>query len=264
MSKVLIGTCGYHYTEWIGQVYPEGSKKEDFLPYYAGMFPTLELDYTYYQMPTAPQLKGMLENSSPSLVFSIKAHETLTHKVKKEFWEEDAKTYLRAIAPLLESGRLGAVLFQFPYSFHYKPDERRYLDRLLSFFKDVPSAAEFRNAEWITNRVIDALKERGVALASLDMPDLKGLPPGVEVVTSPLSYVRLHGRNKEAWWGSDSASRYDYLYSEKELGSWADRIRRIAVKADRVLVYFNNHRKGQAVKNALALKKILEAEGALA
>jgi uncharacterized protein YecE (DUF72 family) len=264
MAQILIGTCGYHYAEWVGPVYPEGARKEEFLPRYAGMFPTLELDYSYYRMPTASQIEGMMKNSGPGLVFSVKAHESLTHKVRGEFWEEDAKTYLGAVKPLLEAGRLGAVLFQFPYSFHYKPDERRYLDRLLSYFKGVPCAAEFRNAEWITGRVIDALRERGVALASLDMPDLKGLPPGIDAVSSPLAYIRLHGRNKEAWWGPDSASRYDYLYSDKELRSWADRIKRIAVKADRILVYFNNHRNGQAVQNARALGEILEKEGAMA
>jgi uncharacterized protein YecE (DUF72 family) len=212
MGKILIGTCGYHYTEWIGPVYPPGTKKDHFLPLYSEIFPTLELDYTYYQMPTASQLEGMLEKAGPELIFSVKAHETLTHRVKPESWEEEAKTYLRAIEPILKAGRLGAVLFQFPYSFHYKTQERRYLDKLLAYFKGVPQAVEFRNADWINNRVIDALRERGASLTSLDMPDLKGLPLDTDVMTSLLAYIRLHGRNKEAWWGSDAASRYDYLY----------------------------------------------------
>jgi uncharacterized protein YecE (DUF72 family) len=263
MEKILIGTCGYHYTEWIGPVYPEGTKKDEFLPLYAAMFPTLELDYTYYQMPTASQLKGMLEKSGPALILSAKAHESLTHKVSPGTWEEDAAAYLKAIEPLLEAKRLGAVLFQFPYSFHYKPDQRRYLDKLLAYFKGVPQAVEFRNSEWINNRVIDALRERGAALASLDMPDLKGLPPDTDVLTSSIAYIRLHGRNKEAWWGSDAAARYDYLYSDKELETWEDRIKRIVVKADRILVYFNNHSRGQAVDNAKILIKILTKGGIL-
>jgi uncharacterized protein YecE (DUF72 family) len=77
MAEILVGTCGYHYTEWIGPVYPEGTKKEDFLVCYARMFPTVELDYTYYAMPTAGQLEGMMEKAGSSLVFSVKAHETL-------------------------------------------------------------------------------------------------------------------------------------------------------------------------------------------
>jgi uncharacterized protein YecE (DUF72 family) len=165
------------------------------------------------------------------------------------------------VEPFLRENRLGAVLFQFPYSFHYEPEKRRYLDKLLAFFKDVPSAVEFHNAEWINNRVIEGLKKREASLVSLDMPDLKGLPPALDVVTSPLAYIRLHGRNGETWWGSDAAARYDYLYSDKELEAWEDRIRRIVIKADRLLIYFNNHRRGQAVKNAQTLTKILEKAG---
>jgi uncharacterized protein YecE (DUF72 family) len=179
----------------------------------------------------------MIERAGPSFVFSIKAHETLTHRVNPGAWEGKAKTYLTALEPLLKTGRLGAVLFQFPYSFHYEPDQRRYLDKLLAYFKDIPSAVEFRNADWINTRVIEGLRKRGAALASLDMPDLKGLPPDTDVATSPLAYVRLHGRNKEAWWGSDAAAR--------------------------VLVYFNNHRRGQAAGNAQTLAKILEKAGLL-
>jgi uncharacterized protein YecE (DUF72 family) len=263
MAEILVGTCGYHYTEWIGPVYPEGTKKEDFLAQYARMFPTVELDYTYYQMPTAGQLAGMMEKARPPLVFSAKAHETLTHRVDPHGWEGEAKTYLTALEPLLKAGRLGAVLFQFPFSFHYEPDRRRYLDKLLTYFKDVPSAVEFRNADWINTRVIEGLRKRGAALASLDMPDLKGLPPDMDVATSPLAYVRLHGRNKEAWWGSDAAARYDYRYSDKELEAWVDRIRRMVIKADRVLIYFNNHRRGQAVENAQTLTQLLKKAGLL-
>jgi uncharacterized protein YecE (DUF72 family) len=89
------------------------------------------------------------------------------------------------------------------------------------------------------------------------MPELKGLPPKMDVVTAPLAYFRLHGRNNATWWGSDSAARYDYLYSDEELKATAERIKQIVIKADRVIVYFNNHRRGQAVKNAETLMKIL-------
>jgi uncharacterized protein YecE (DUF72 family) len=105
------------------------------------------------------------------------------------------------------------------------------LDKLLVFFKDVPVAVEFRNAEWLNNRVIDAFRERNIPLVALDMPSMKGLPPTLEVVTGPLAYIRLHGRNQETWWGSDSTARYDYRYSDKELEAWGDRIMRIVIKS---------------------------------
>jgi uncharacterized protein YecE (DUF72 family) len=253
---VLIGTCGYSYNEWVGPVYPPGTKREAFLGLYAGQFATVELDYSYYAMPKAGQLEKMLIDGGPGLTFSIKAYKSMTHEIKPD-WEKDAKTYLTAIEPLREAGRLEAVLFQFPYSFHYEPENRRYLGKLLDFFKGVPAAVEFRTADWYNGRVIEGMKSRGIPLVALDMPDLEKLPPQMEVVTADTAYIRLHGRNKEAWWGSDRAARYDYLYSDREIGAWADRIKRITEKAHRILVYFNNHPQGQAVKNALTLETLL-------
>jgi uncharacterized protein YecE (DUF72 family) len=106
------------------------------------------------------------------------------------------------------------------------------------------------------------MKKREVSLAAVDVPDIRGLPPAIDVVTAPTAYIRLHGRNRESWlWGSDSAARFDYLYNEQELESWGDRLQRIVLQADRILVYFNNHRKGQAVENAQTLIQILDKTG---
>ena len=262
MGKVLIGTCGYSYNEWIGPVYPEGAKREQLLSLYSARFRTLEVDYTYYAMPKAKNLAKMLEDG-PGLSFAIKATDVLTHRVDPYKWQDYAKTYIEAIEPLREKGCLEAVLFQFPSSFHYEDENRRYLGRILGAFSGISSAVEFRNAEWLNSRVIEGLRERGVALVGLDMPDLRNLPPKTDVLTSPLAYFRLHGRNKEAWWGSDSSARYDYLYADSELETTAERLTQIIVQADRVIIYFNNHARGQAVKNAETLKKILERTGLL-
>jgi uncharacterized protein YecE (DUF72 family) len=210
-------------------------------------------------MPKAHNLQKMTEDA-PELTFAIKAHQSLTHKIDPYKWKDEAKIYLQAIECLQKSGRLEAVLFQFPYSFHYDADNRRHLDKLLTEFHSIPSAVEFRNTDWANNRVIDEFRKRKIAYVSTDLPDLKGLPPVLDVFTSPLAYFRLHGRNKETWWGSDAASRYDYLYSDKELETAVQRIRQIVVKADRLIIYFNNHRRGQAVKNAETLKQLLMTE----
>ena len=256
-----MGTCGYSYKEWIGPFYPEGTKPDDYLAFYAGQFASLELNFSYYAMPKPDQLRRMLESeNTQKLTFSIKAHQSLTHKVDPGKWRYEAKTYIGAIEPLREAGRLDAVLFQFPFSFHYETDNRRHLANLLTEFDGIPSAVEFRNNEWNSNRVIDEFKKRNAAYVSTDSPDLKDVPHVLDVSTASFSYFRLHGRNADTWWGSDSRSRYDYLYSEDELKGAAERVRRMAVKAGRVLVYFNNHARGQAVKNAQSLKKILEKE----
>jgi len=262
MGKISVGTCGYSYKEWAGPFYPPKTRQEDFLALYAAAFPTVELNFSYYTMPTAEQLRRMMETAG-NLTFSIKAPQSLTHKVDPYKWQDEAKTYLAAIEPLREVGRLEAVLFQFPYSYHYETENRRHLANVLDAFSGIPSAVEFRNNDWNNSRVIDEFKKRKAAYVSTDLPDIKGLPPVLDVSTSPLAYFRLHGRNAEKWWGSDGRARYDYLYSDKELEGAAERIKRIVVKADRILVLFNNHARAQAVKNALTLIKILEKAGLL-
>ncbi|MCL2093164.1 MAG: DUF72 domain-containing protein [Treponema sp.] len=258
MAEILIGTSGYSYNDWIGPVYPEGTRREDFLSLYAARFDTVEINYTYYSMPKAANIARMLDEA-PALSFAIKANDLLTHRIDPAAWQDHAKTYITAIEPLLQSGRLEAVLFQFPYSFHYTEDRRRYLGKILEAFKGIPSALEFRNAEWFNDRVIEGLRERSVTLTGLDMPDLANLPPKLDVVTAPLAYFRLHGRNKEQWWGPESTAttRYDYLYSDSELQTTAARLTQIILQADRVIIYFNNHSRGKAVKNAETLKQLL-------
>jgi len=257
MAEILIGTSGYMYHEWAGIVYPEGTKTKDYLACYAELFSTVELNYSYHAMPKANNLAKMLIDGGPKLRFSIKAHRTLTHEINPSLWEGEAKTYLTAIEPLIEAGRLDTVLFQFPYSFKYEDDNRRYLDKLLKTFKDVPKAVEFRKSDWYNGKVIEGMRSRSVPLVSLDMPDLPKLPPKLEVVTAPMAYIRLHGRNKEDWWGNDDYARHDYLYTDSEIEAWAIRARRIAEQAQRILVYFNNHPKGKAVRNAQILEKML-------
>jgi uncharacterized protein YecE (DUF72 family) len=259
--EILVGTSGYGYLEWVGPVYAAGSRPDDLLTQYASMLPTVELNFSYYKMPTAEQLARLMAQAGPDLVFSIKANEELTHKIDPSAWKDAARAFMEALEPLRKAERLGAVLFQFPYSFHYEVDHRRYLDAVLAQFAALPLAVEFRNHEWYNNRVLDALRDRRVAIASLDLPALRGLPPVMDVVTSPLAYIRFHGRNGESWWGSDSASRYDYLYTDDELEAWAGRVRAIAEKAERILVYFNNHRRGQAVQNARSFAGILDRAG---
>jgi len=263
MAEILVGTSGYSYHEWVGPVYPDGTKPADYLRCYSGLFPTVELNFSYYTMPKPDNLEKMLVEGGDKLTFSIKAHKTLTHEVNPSQWEGEAKTYLNAIDPMLVAGRLEAVLFQFPYSFGYNPENRTYLDKLLRYFKDVPKAVEFRKADWYCGKVIEGMRTRSVPLVSLDMPELPKLPPLMDVVTAPVAYIRLHGRNKDAWWGSNEHEKYNYLYTDNEVQAWADRIQRITEQAKRVLVYYNNHPFGKAVRNAQTLAKMLHKMGLL-
>jgi uncharacterized protein YecE (DUF72 family) len=271
MGSVRVGTSGYGYLEWVGKVYPTGTPREDFIGRYARRFRTVELNDSSYEMPTAAGLAALAESSGPTLSFAVKAHESLTHRIESSGWKARARAFTEALGPLREAGRLEAVLLQFPPAFSYGVDERRYLDALISSLGASPHGAsttghlqlavEFGDPAWYNNRVFDALRSRSVAVASVDLPELGGLPPVIDLVTAPLAYIRLHGRNARAWWGSDSASRYDYLYTEAELRAWVQRVRGIASRAQKVLVYFNNYRNGQAAANAEAFAAMLAESG---
>jgi uncharacterized protein YecE (DUF72 family) len=259
--EIRVGTSGFDYPEWREVFYPADLERKAYLAYYATRFDTVELNFSYYRMPEARQLEAFTAKAGPGCLFSIKAHQSLTHEIDPASWPSALAEYRDALWPLVNTRRLGAVLFQFPSSFHYEPERRRYLDALLKEAEGLPLVVEFRNRDWYNNRVFDALRGRGVSLAAVDVPDLPGLPPAVDLVTAPLAYVRLHGRNSQAWWGSDAAARYDYHYGEAELGAWVERIKAMVPKAGRILVYFNNHWRGQAPDNATTLKELLRGEG---
>lgn len=258
--ELRVGTSGFDYPEWRGVFYPPDLERKQFLSWYTGQFDTIELNFSYYRMPEEAQLRGFLAKAGADCLFSIKAHQSLTHEIVPDGWEDSLAEYRAALLPLVNAQRLGAVLFQFPQSFHYEPDRRKYLDALLKKAEGLPLVVEFRNHDWYNNRVFDALRERGVALAAIDLPDLPNLPPPMDLVTAPLAYIRLHGRNAENWWGSDAAARYDYFYKEEELHSWALRLKAMASRAKRILIYFNNHWRGQAPQNAVTLKALLKRE----
>ncbi|HTX71590.1 MAG TPA: DUF72 domain-containing protein [Rectinemataceae bacterium] len=261
MCEIRVGTSGYDYPEWKGVFYPADLPRSQYLSYYAAAFSSLELNFSYYRMPTAAQLASLMERAGSSCLLSIKAHESLTHSVDLAQWHSALAEFRAALLPLLRAERLGAVLFQFPHSFGYEPERRRYLDSLLKETNELPVVVEFRNHDWYNNRVFDAFRERRVAMASVDLPNLRGLPPVVDLVTSPLAYIRFHGRNEANWWGSDAATRYDYLYDERELEPWVERVKGMAGKVSRLLAYFNNHFRGQAVQNARSFIALLEEAG---
>lgn len=256
MSQVLIGTSGYSYKDWVGPFYPPGTETSDYLSFYSKEFNFVELNFSYYKQPDAFMLERMLNKVPENFYFSIKGHRTMTHEITDSF-SQDIQTYKHGIKPLLESRKLGALLLQFPYSFHYTPQNRKHLDKISTELADYPLAVEFRNNEWHNDHVFESFKARRICYVNVDMPDLPKLLAPSGVVTSALGYVRFHGRNKNMWWRGDNVTRYDYLYSDEELGDWVDRIKQILNKAKILLITFNNHSRGQAVVNARKLKELL-------
>ena len=260
MPRILIGTSGYSYDDWVGPVYPPGAEKRDFLALYAREFPIVELNFSYYQQPSAHTLERMVASTDAGFLFAVKAHRSMTHEIG-ETWEKDIATFREGIRPLVDANRLAAVLLQFPYSFAYSTEARSRLAALCERLAGLPLAVEFRKSEWLRDQVFHGLRERGVALVSVDEPDLPRLVRPSTEVTADFAYIRFHGRNAANWWTGDNATRYDYRYSPEELAEWVERIRAILERARLLMIFFNNHRRGMAAQNAREMKALLEAKG---
>ncbi len=259
-GRLLVGTSGYSYAEWIDAgFYPPGTSSSRMLSFYARRFPIVELNYTWYQMPKAEAVARLGERSPRGFYFAAKLTRTLTHEVDPSRWRGEAERYRRGMAPLLQSGRLKAVLVQLPPSFDRRPANRRYLAALLDILAGLPLAVEFRHVSWAVDRVFEGLRQRQVALVSVDVPPLPQLFPPLDVVTRPeLFYVRFHGRNAAGWRSGNMQQQFDYHYSDAELRQWAEgRIAAMAARTRCGVIFFNNHVRGQAPANARRLMTFL-------
>jgi len=257
MAVVRIGTSGYSYDDWVGPFYPADLEKRDFLAYYSRVFDTVEVNYTYYTMPSARTLEAMAAKVGEDFSFAVKAHKSLTHE--RTAGEGECRAFAAGLEPLVDTGRLGAVLLQFPWSFKPSREAVQWLDFLASQLKGLPLVVEFRHAGWVMDRTFEFLDSRGLGFCCVDQPQMKGLLPPVAKVTGGLGYVRFHGRNAAKWWQHEEAwERYNYLYSREELGEWVPKIAQMNDKARVVYAFFNNHYQAQAVQNAMMFRELLE------
>jgi uncharacterized protein YecE (DUF72 family) len=258
MSELLIGTSGYDYPEWKGIFYPETTKRSAFLSYYATQFNSLELNGTYYKMPTPLQMQNMITRTSGKVKFTVKAFHGLTHAPDKSQFQSLLSQFKKALEPLQRASLLLCALFQFPESFHYEKDERLYLDQLLKETSDFPVVVEMRNSKWQNEQVYTTLRQRHIGWCIADNPALKNLPALDYVITGPIAYLRFHGRNSAMWYKGDNVSRYDYLYTDNELQSFVDPIKYLLQHALIVQLFFNNHAKSQATINAKKIELLLK------
>lgn len=252
---IRFGTAGFSYADWRGVFYPPGLPQRAWLAHYATVFDALELNVTYYRVPSASAVAGWIERTPPGFCFAVKAHRGLTHDRD----DPDFAGFAQAVGPLAEAGKLGCVLAQFPQSFHPTPANRAYLSRLRAGLADLPVVVEFRQARWAVTETFEQLRSLALGWVIVDEPDLPGLLPAVAEVTSPVAYVRFHGRNAAQWHAHTEAwQRYDYDYSDAELRAWLPRLRALADQAGEVYGIFNNTPRAQAVGDAQALRAMLE------
>jgi len=257
MSELYIGTSGYDYPEWKGKFYPEKIKRADFLSYYAAQFNSLELNGTYYKMPTAEQMQNMVTRTDGKIKFTVKAFQGITHAENRTNFQSLINEFKKALEPLQKNNLLLCVLFQFPQIFFYDKTERIYLDALLKEVSDIPSVVEMRNTQWQNDKVYTALRQRQVGWCITDNPMLKNLPTLNFIITSEIAYIRFHGRNAQNWYSGNNVSRYDYLYTDAELITFINPIKELLKHAKIVQLFFNNHAKSQAVVNAKKIELLL-------
>lgn len=263
---IRVGTSGYSYAEWVDAgFYPVDTKPGWMLRRYAQQFSVTELNYTWYQMPKPQSVERMRQQVPEDFQFAAKLIRYLTHEVDVDAWRGHVKQYRDGISPLVQADQLAAVLLQFPPSFQRVTKSRQYLAALLDELDGLPMAVEFRHVSWAAESVYAELERRGIALVAVDTPDIKGLFPTIDIVTSPdLFYIRLHGRNTKGWRSGNMQKQFNYDYNDYELREWVEeRIEKMAQHTHNGLIFFNNHVQAQAPRNARQLEVLLKDRGLL-
>lgn len=270
-SKLFIGCSGWNYGDssekggWRNVFYPDNKTRK--LSYYSQFFNTVEMDATFYnrfyQHMTQGLFVGIARTTPPDFKISVKVPEIITHDKRLDINKDvmvDLITFLDKISPLKNSNKLGAIIIQLPPSFTIT--ESKKLEEFLNVLMnntDVQSnnnfAIEFRHTSWNTEGVLELLQHYDIASVLTDSPEkehLEFLSNENNITSRSTSVVRLHGRNTTQghYW-------YNYLYSQRELEPWVEKIGRINQKTDTIFVYFNNHYGGKALVNALQFKEMI-------
>jgi len=272
-SGIRIGTAGWSYKDWDGIFYPPGMqrRKQHPLEYLALFFDTVEINTSFYG-PLKPELAKLwcrkVAAVNKNFLFTAKLYRAFTHSPIAVMeptsaatirpTDEDELSTREGLDAIATEGMLGALLIQFPVSFKNTSLNREYLDRLLRQFIEYPRVVEVRDSSWNNAETLAAFAQKNVGFCNIDQPLLgRSLAP-TQHVTGAIGYVRLHGRNYEQWFNSDNRDdRYNYLYGEKELASWKERIESVAQRAQTTYVIANNHFESKAGVNALELKAMI-------
>jgi uncharacterized protein YecE (DUF72 family) len=242
MGALHVGCSGWNYRDWRETFYPPKLPARAWLEFYARRFDTVEVNNTFYRLPSADAVAGWVAQTPPAFVFSVKASRYLTHVKRLTDMATGVRRFYERIDPLVRAGKLGPVLWQLPATF------RRDDDRLAAALQQLPPgrhAFEFRHESWFAPSVLELLSAHGIALVVGDHPQrpFQTLEPTTDWV-----FVRFHygrrGRNGN--------------YSQRELEEWAQRIEGWRRARD-VYAYFNNDWKAYAPRNALWLRRRLEA-----
>ena len=283
-GEIRVGTSGWSYPSgkgtWNGIFYPQqparrprGAPKFDELAFYAEHFDTVEVNSSFYRVPTLDMVRKWIDRTPQGFEFSLKLYQKFTHPDMfakatggdpSQLGRKDVDEFRTAIEPLVDAGKLGALLAQFPPSFKNDDESRGYLEWLLKAFREYPVAVELRHRSWseTSEKTTALLGEFNAALAQIDEPKFKTsirqtLLPNVR----SFYYLRLHGRNAAQWWKHDkSEDRYNYFYTAEELQPFADAAKAASREVKKAYLYANNHFSAKSVANAAILKAQLGQE----
>ena len=275
-GKIRIGTAGWAYKDWVGIFYPDylTARKIHPLEYLAQFFDVVEINTSFYG-PIKPELAKVwcrrVASVNPAFVFTAKLLKSFTHSPLAVMEPTSAATIRpgdddeirtrEGLDAIASEGRLGALLIQFPASYKNTSLNREYLEQLLRQFIEYPRVVEVRHESWNNPETIATFMRLNVGFCNIDQPQIGRALGPTEYVTAPIGYVRLHGRNYEQWFDSDSRDdRYNYLYSESELTPWKEKIETLAERTEVTYAVTNNHFEAKAGVNALQLKNLLSGQ----
>ena len=213
-ATIRIRVAGWSYSDWRGIVYPYPEQSR-FVPllFLTGYFDTIEINSSFYRIPTKNTVASWVGRDSinPEFRFTWKIYRRFTHE--RLFDPEDEYAAKEALAQMIDEQLLGALLMQFPLSFQNTPDERKHLKSLLRCFSEYPLVVEVRHSSWNQPDVYNYLVDNNVGFCNINQPQIGLSLPATNKVTSPVGYIRLHGRNYRNWFREDAKQndRYDYL-----------------------------------------------------
>ena len=265
-ATIRVGPAGWAYPDWLGYVYPSRRPKGFHeLSYLSQFFDTVEINTSFYA-PIRPEHAALWISrveANPRFVFTAKLWQRFTHDPGTASAQEE-RDVRAGFDVLHRAGKLGALLLQFPFSFHQSKDTRNQLASLLERFAEYPLAVEVRHSTWLVPEFFELLRAANAAFCNIDQPVIgRSIEPSA-LATTQLAYVRLHGRRYDTWFSDDPDlpphERYNYLYSERELAPWGRRIREVSEAARDTYVVTNNHYLGKNVVNALELISLLKGE----
>lgn len=246
VTRWLVGTSGFVFGDWRDKFYPAKLPRARWLEFYAAHYATVELNNSFYRLPSEANFTKWRDSSPVGFVFALKVSRLITHIRRLKNSEDAVETFISRAIILGE--KLGPLLYQLP------PNMHRNDDVLASFLSGLPGeikhVIEFRHQSWLEKDVFDILRSHNIGLCVFDMPSLT-CPL---VATADFAYVRFHGRDQ----------LYASNYSDEQLAEWAGRLRDLATNLKEVYVYFNNDIEAFAVNNAITLRDYLTDGGGLA